>query len=394
MLFQKNKIKFNFIELAGSLADLGTLIPIAIALIAFNGLKASSIFLGIGLFYIISGFFYGIPIPIQPFKALCALAIAQSIPANLINLAGFLIGLILILIYFFKIENLLKLVFTRPIIKGIQLGIGLILIKLALNFIFKKELFINSSFTPSFNFFSLNTVLGALGIILILVLEKNKKFPAALILIFLGILVGIIFKGEIVFKQNFNNFSNSSFNLFSFLFLIFSQIPLTLGNSLLATEDLAKKYFGERAHKVNLKNLSLTIGLGNIFSALLGGMPFCHGAGGLAAHYRFGARTAGANIIIGSIFLILGLIFKNSIVFYLSFIPYFVLGVLLLFSGLEMALQIKHLKNKISLLIASVVGILTLIANNLVLGVSSGIILFYALNYLIKKNFKINLESE
>lgn len=392
MPFPKNEIQFNRFELAGSLADLGTLLPIAGALIVFNGLNAASVFSGVGLFYIISGIFYGIPIPVQPLKALGALAIANNIPANLINLAGFLIGVILILIYFFKIENLLKFIFARPIVKGIQLGVGLVLIKLGLSFVFKEQIFINSSFVPVFKNLPLNIILGISGIILVLAMEKNKRIPAALILILSGVAAGIVFKGKAGFGQNFNSLPASSSNFLTLLFLVFSQLPLTLGNSILATQDLAEKYFGQKACKVNIKNLSLTLGLGNIFSAFLGSLPFCHGAGGLAAHYRFGARTAGANIIIGSLFLVLGLVFKKHLIFYLSFIPYFVLGVLLLFSGIEMALQIKNLKNKISLVIAFLIGFLTLITNNLVLGFSLGIILFHSFNYLTKR--KVELEAE
>jgi SulP family sulfate permease len=91
-------------------------------------------------------------------------------------------------------------------------------------------------------------------------------------------------------------------------------------------------------------------------AGVIGGMPVCHGAGGLAAHYRFGARTGGSNIMIGIIFVIIALVFGRIGIALLSSIPYAILGTLLLFAGLELALLIKDVKEKRDLFIVLIVA--------------------------------------
>ena len=82
----------------------------------------------------------------------------------------------------------------------------------------------------------------------------------------------------------------------------------------------------------------------NFLSSSIGGMPLCHGAGGLAAHYRFGARTAGSNLMIGAIFSAVAILLGRHCLAIVYLIPLSVLGVLLLFSGSQLALTVLDLK--------------------------------------------------
>jgi SulP family sulfate permease len=128
----------------------------------------------------------------------------------------------------------------------------------------------------------------------------------------------------------------------------------------MGTADTCESLFGKGPHtgKATYSALASTMGITNIFAGLLGAMPMCHGAGGLAAHYRFGARTGGSNLMIGICFLFMGLAFGKTGILILSAIPHSILGILLLFAGLELALLIRDITEKedlfISLLIASI----------------------------------------
>lgn len=157
---------------------------------------------------------------------------------------------------------------------------------------------------------------------------------------------------------------------------------MTLGNAIVATADTAKVYFGEKAHRTTLPALSGGVGLTNIIAGFLGGMPICHGSGGLSAHYRFGARTGGASLMIGTVCLVLALFFGKSLVLVLSLIPLPILAVLLIFTAVQHGLLIRDLKARQDYIVAATVGITTIATNNLALGFASGITLFHLLKGL------------
>jgi SulP family sulfate permease len=118
--------------------------------------------------------------------------------------------------------------------------------------------------------------------------------------------------------------------------------------------------------------------IGNFLSSLLGGMPLCHGAGGLAAHYRFGARSAGSNLIIGAIFILLILVMGNRILAVFNLIPMAILGVLLLFAGSQLALTVLDVKERKEMFVVVTILGITL-ASNLAAGFIVGIALAYLL---------------
>jgi SulP family sulfate permease len=165
---------------------------------------------------------------------------------------------------------------------------------------------------------------------------------------------------------------------FALLALVIPQMPMTLGNAVIADMDLSINYFGDAARRVTGKALCVSMALGNFLSALLGGMPICHGAGGLAAHYRFGARSAGSNLMIGVIFILFTLVLGNSILVIFNLIPMAILGVLLLFAGSQLALTILDVNQRKDLfVVVSILGIT--LASNLAAGFLAGIALAYLL---------------
>jgi SulP family sulfate permease len=157
--------------------------------------------------------------------------------------------------------------------------------------------------------------------------------------------------------------------------LALPQLPMTLGNAVVAQADLTRQYFGDEvARRCNVRALALSMGLANLVCAALGGMPLCHGAGGLAAHHRFGARTAGSNLMIGGAFLVVGLLVGDQATAVLTTLPFAVMGALLAFAGAQLALTLLDLDRREDLLVAIAVLGVTL-ATNLAVGFVVGLVL-------------------
>ena len=165
---------------------------------------------------------------------------------------------------------------------------------------------------------SMSIILGTAGLFLTFLLLDNKKLPAALVLVVSGIILGI-FIGKPINAAGFNwgihlpkpipyGWPSVDDLLWVLPILVLPQIPMTIGNAIISNTDITQEYFGERAKRATYRSMANSQGLADIASFFFGGIPMCHGAGGLAAHYRFGARTAGSNVIIGGIFVLLALI--------------------------------------------------------------------------------------
>jgi SulP family sulfate permease len=232
-------------------------------------------------------------------------------------------------------------------------------------------------------------VVGIIGVLLTFMLLENKKFPAGLVVILGGALLGLIFGthdglDKIKLGVNFPALlpsgmpSNVDFT-FALFSIVLPQLPMTLGNAVVANSDLAREYFEKDANRSTYRALTVSMALANIFSFFMGGIPLCHGAGGLAAHYRFGARTAGSNLIIGILFLFLAVFLGVHSLAVIYLIPMAVLGVLLLFAGSQLTLTIIDLKERRDLFVALLILGITL-ASNLAAGFIAGI----AFNYLLK----------
>jgi len=389
---QIGQFKFDRLEFAGSLGDLGTLIPLSIALIIINGLNISSVLLLVGIFYITSGLFFRLPIPVQPLKVVAAIAIASPklVSTQTIMAAGILMGIILLLLALTGLIDWLAGFFSKSVIRGIQFGLGLILIAKGINFISNPELFIHKpGIVNSIAGLPVNLVVGILSVLVVLFLISNKKFPAALVIVISGIIIGVFFGalndtslilGAVPIEISILNPYDF---VTAFILLVFPQIPLTIGNAIIGTKDTCSSLFGEKnvSERVTHKNLSLSMGFINIISGLIGGMPLCHGAGGLAAHYRFGARTGGSNIMIGLIFVMFSLLFGKIGISLLSTIPNGILGTLLLFAGLELSLLILDIREKKKLFVVVIIAGIGYATNNIGIAFIAGIII----DYLIRK---------
>ncbi|MDK2955904.1 MAG: sulfate permease, SulP family [Desulfovibrionales bacterium] len=386
-------ITLNRRELAGSLGDLGVLLPMAAGMIMVNGMYARGLFAGVGLFYIAAGLYFRTTIPVQPMKVIGSLAIAMALPREQILAAGLCVGIILLAIGLTGAMNRLAKLIPKPVVRGVQLSTALLLMAQGVRFVlgtssFQRECRAAEPFMAvhSLGPLPLHWVLGVLALLATLYFLNNKKLPAALVVVCSGVLVGLLFGGpetDLILAPSLPSLlpagfpSASAFTTALFV-LALPQLPMTLGNAVVANADLAQEYFGEDAVKTTNKNLCISMGLANIGGFLLGGMPMCHGAGGLAAHYRFGARSAGSNLIIGAVFVVLAVLLGPNVAAVARLIPMSVLGVLLFFGGAQLALAVQDMRERSDLFVClTIVGVT--LASNLALGYVLGAAAYYAL---------------
>ena len=388
--------KFNRLELAGSLGDLGTLLPLTIGMILINGLKPTGLFLTIGIFYVLAGVYYGVTVPVQPMKVIGAYAIATAMNASQITASGYLMGFVLLLIGATGAITLIGRYIPKSVVRGVQLSTGTLLMVQGVNLMLGTSMLqkIHQTIEPYLSVQSIGPIpigiiIGIAGGCLTLVLLENKRFPAGLIVVIAGLVLGLILgsrQGLHELRVGINlppflpfgwpNRADFAFALFA---LVLPQIPMTLGNAVIAYADLSNEYFKEQSSKVTYRTACISMALANLLSSTFGGMPLCHGAGGLAAHYRFGARTAGSNIMIGAVFIALALFLGSHSLVFINLLPLAVLGILLLFAGSQLCLTILDLTTRKDMFVSLVILGITL-ATNLAAGFLAGI----AVAYIIK----------
>ena len=386
---------FNRLEFAGSLGDLGTLLPLAVGMIMVNGLDPAGLFLTVGLFYVATGLYYGITTPVQPMKVIGAYAIATAMTPHQIMASGILMGACLLFVGATGAIETIGKYTPRATVRGVQLSTGTLLMAEGVRFMIgrAKLQLLHGAAEPWLTVqqvgpIPVGVLIGVLGALLTLLLLENRKLPAGLMIVGLGMLIGLVLgtrQGLLQIRPGiyFSGIMPLGFPqgvdfTFALLALVVPQLPMTLGNAVIADMDLSINYFGDAARRVTGRALCISMALGNFLSALLGGMPICHGAGGLAAHYRFGARSAGSNLMIGGIFILLTLALGNHILAIINLIPMAILGVLLLFAGSQLALTILDVKERKDMFVVVVILGITLAAN-LAYGFMAGIVLAYLL---------------
>jgi MFS superfamily sulfate permease-like transporter len=362
---------YNKMEFAGAFGDLGTLIPFVVGYVTLNKMDPLGILVAFGLFKIFVGLYFRTPVPIQPMKAIGGMAIAhpEAITHGMIWGSGIFTGLFWLLMGLTGAITWIEKITTKPVVRGIMVGLGLSFVVEGLGMM--RE----------------GPIVAVGGVILTLLLLNSKRFPAMLCLLAYGIVMALIQKPEL-----FHDLSNLSVRfrfpeltfgrmswqdlLAGFVILGLPQAPLTLGNAIIGTVAENNEYFPDR--KVTAKTICIDHGVMNFISVFLGGIPLCHGAGGMAGHIRFGARTGGALVILGVIILFTGLFLSDSVSLIFQVFPRSILGVILFFAGVELALVVKDVKLRKQNLFVLLVTAGTAMWN---MGVAylAGLILYYAL---------------
>jgi putative effector of murein hydrolase LrgA (UPF0299 family) len=363
--------RFNRHELAGGLGDAGLFIPIAVALITLNGLSATAVFGVAGLAYIGTALYFRVPVPVQPLKAFAAAAIALKLDATVIAAGGLLMSAAMAILATGGLANHLAARFPVVLVRGIQASVALLLCKAAVDLAEKG----NWSGLPHVSSSSA-FALAAVSCALLLVLAR-ARLPGTLLVLAGGAAAGLAIGGwpHVGFGPELPAFSIPSGPDFATALtsLVLAQLPLTFGNSVVATADAERTYFGDRARRVRPARLAASISSVNLASALVHGIPICHGAGGVTAHYKLGARTAGSTVMAGSLYLALALAFGASIPGIAHLLLPGALAGMLLYVALQHALLAASLPELSDRVVAAAVGVITLWSGNLGIGFAAGV---------------------
>lgn len=347
------RLKFDLGEISGGFGDLGTFIPLAVSMVAVCGMDAGSVLVFAGLMSVIAGVAFGLPMPIQPMKAIAAVAIAEALAPAEIAAAGFVMGATVFLLGVSGVIGWVDRSVPRPVVRGIQLGVGIKLAAKGVGMIWALDLWGPDSI-----------LVASCGAVLVLLTVNWRRFPVALVLLVAGFVLLALDQPD-VFRATSLGWAGPAWVwpsneqwMTGTLRGALPQLPLTLLNSVIAVCALSKDLFPDRP--IGVRPMAVSVGSMNLVVSLLGGLPCCHGSGGLAAQYRFGARTGGSVVFLGAVTMLVGVAFGSAAMDALAAFPKAVLGVLLAFAGLELALAARdaHERDPFFIAVATAAGIL------------------------------------
>ncbi|MCE5263112.1 MAG: putative sulfate/molybdate transporter [Deltaproteobacteria bacterium] len=333
----KTRNLYNKMEWAGAFGDVGTLIPFVVAYITIVKVEPLGLLLMFGIALMASGFYYRTPLPIQPMKAIGAAAVAGGIgPAALFG-AGLTTGLFWLLAGVTGAIRPISRLATKPVVRGIMLGLGL------------------SFMVDGVNRMRTAPFLAGIALVVTYLLLTNPRIPAMFVLLIIGVVSAVIMDPQLTselaaihvgFKLPVFSLSSMTWNDVVVGTLIFTlpQIPLTLGNAVIAIVAENNELFPDR--KVTEKKIAISQGVMNLVAPIFGGVPMCHGAGGMAGHVRFGATTGGALVILGSLLVLIALFFSDSVAIVFKIFPNAILGVILFFAGSELAIVVRDIGDR------------------------------------------------
>lgn len=364
-----NKARGN--DVAGAVADLGVMIPLGAALILHNGIDPTAMFVCSGLLVVGSGLYFGIPFPVQPLKALTAVAVAQDLGTGVIHAAGLEIAAFLLLLSVTRIADVAAKAFTEPIVRALQVGVGILLVVTAFRLVADPpEVFRGTPASPW------PIVLAILAFGAVWWASATGRYALTLVLVVAGVAFAWWIASPVLGPPDVRlprvawprgaDFSTA------FVLLVIPQLPLTFGNAVVAVTDTARSSFGDAASRVTPSRVCLSCGAGNVLSALLGGMPMCHGAGGLTAHVRLGARTKWMNVGLGTAFITAGMLSGAQIPQLLGAFPVWVLAAFLAYAGVRHVWLVASLRG-LPLGVALLAGTIGAARGNLAITIALGL---------------------
>ncbi|KAI8350173.1 hypothetical protein BD560DRAFT_358475 [Blakeslea trispora] len=350
--FQHIRKKITLHEISGSLGDLGTLLPIMISLGISGQIDLTSTLWFTGIWNILSGVLFRVPVCVQPMKAIAAVVLAKNMSIQENMAAGLSVGM---LVFFLGITRTIHLIGTftpAPVIKGLQLGTAIQLIIKAHNLVPSLKWHIDASNWTD------NNVWVLLSFIFVVACYRTK-IPSALILFVIGLIFSLILMFVVHANKNLSHptvIGGHYPNIVivpspeefrdGFLNAGLGQLPLTSLNSVIALCALIDELFPQQ--HATTSHVAVSVGLMNLIGCWFGAMPVCHGSGGLAGQYRFGARSEVSVIFLGSCKLLLGILFGSSLVGLLKLFPTSILAVMLFVSGVELGCAARSINDNIT----------------------------------------------
>ncbi|WP_316365497.1 putative sulfate/molybdate transporter [Candidatus Thiodiazotropha sp. CDECU1] len=357
-------------EFSGAFADLGTFLPIVIAVLTLQLIDPSGLFIGFGLFALAVAAIYRRPIPVQPMKAVAAVVIAENLSAGTIAASGLLLGITVLLLTVTGVASYLGKKLPQAVLSGIQLGIGLILAWAGAKLMLQDPL----------------TGLAAMVLLLLLLPTRFKSFSA--ILVILGTSVWSAVGQPVQIPEIAIGFYLPQWVSFDWSdgwksaeTILLPQLALTLTNAMIVTAAIARHLFVDQDRSITPNQLGMSTGVLNLLLAPLGAFPMCHGAGGLVVQHRFGARTGLAPAIFGITCLSIGLLLGPNALQLLLLIPLAAVGALLVFAGIDLAMskELMH-GSRENLPVIIITGLVCLLFN-----VALGLLVGIAIEYLRKR---------
>ncbi len=346
----KPRLRFDRNELAGAFGDLGTDLPLLVGMTVASGLHGASVLTVFGILQIATGLWYRLPMPVQPLKAMAAIVIAQNVAPDVLLGGGLAIGAAMLLLALTGTLDHLARWIPKCVVRGIQLGLGLQLASIALG------RFVVADGARGY-------FLAAIAFVLVVALLGNRRLPAALPVVALGVAYAAVFHldgsallASFGFQLPRVHAPGWDAVVSGALLLALPQLPLSLANSIVATRQLVADLFPSR-HGLTARQIGCTYAIMNLVAPWLGGVPVCHGSSGLAGHFAFGGRTGGSVILYGSMFVVAGLFWGGGFEHLARAFPLPVLGILLLFEALALmtlAADVAHAPRefKVALLVA------------------------------------------
>jgi sulfate permease, SulP family len=346
-------------DVSGAVADLGVFVPLVAALILVNGLHPGPVLLLAGALYVAAGAWFRVPFPVQPLKALTALAVAQQLSPEVIRAGGLLIGVILVVLTVTRVADRLARLFTKPVIRSLQLAVGVLLLVTAYELARTPPALFTRSPPPGWSL-----TLAAMTLAGVAVAVWRRWYAAVVAVVAVGVAAAWMasdprFGGVVVHGPQFSVPSTAVWGT-AFVLLVIPQLPLTYGNAVVGVSDLVREQFPD-AHRVRPGSVAMSCGVGNIASALLGGMPMCHGSSGFSAHVRLGARGPTMNLLLGGTLVVLGVVFSEQVLVLFGLLPIWALAGVLAYAGARHAMLVLDLRGaRLALAcVAATVGIVT-----------------------------------
>ncbi|XP_030543047.1 molybdate transporter 1 [Rhodamnia argentea] len=429
-VFQKLRtnlaVRSKWGEINGAMGDLGTYIPIVLAMTLAKDLNLGTTLIFTGVYNVVTGAVYGVPMPVQPMKAIAAAAISGAdfgIPE--VMAAGICTGAILVLLGVTGLMQLVYRLIPLSVVRGIQLSQGLSFAMTAVKYIRKVQNFSKSKAAGNRHWFGLDGMVLAIVCACFIVVvngageenaesESNQEMgddvedqssrrrrkwrrimgalPSAFIIFLLGVVLAFIREPKVVRDIKFGPSSVEVVKISrhawkeGFIKGTIPQLPLSILNSVIAVCKLSYDLFPEK--DFSSASVAVTVGVMNLVGCWFGAMPCCHGAGGLAGQYKFGGRSGGCVAILGAAKLILGLVLGSSIVKVLDQFPVGMLGVLLLFAGIELAMAARDMNSKEEAFVMLICAAVSLVGSSAALGFLCGIVVHVLLRLRNLSSFR------
>lgn len=358
-------MRFSLMEASGALGDLGTFIPLVVSLVVVCRLDLGSVFLFAGLYNIISGVLFNQPVPVQPMKAIAAVAIAETLSPGAIAAAGLGAGAVVFILGITGLVHTIERLVPRAVVRGIQLGVGLKLI-------IKGVAMVPSTSLTSFDGWVIATIAAAF----ILTTSRWSRFPSALMLFGSGLVMLLLNNPDIMgaLHWGWDGLTPTIPTLVEWKKGLvrgaLPQVPLTVLNSVIAVCALSADLYPNKG--IGTRPMAVSVGLMNLLGCWFGAMPMCHGAGGLAGLHRYGARSGGSVVMLGAAKVSIAVALGSSAIVLLNAYPMSILGVLLAFAGAELALPARECISRDGFFLATLTAGGCL-AFNTVFGVAAGI---------------------